>query len=155
MTSLGLKMSSRTYRDQFTNSYKVLYKQMDELYGSKAAYLPEILDSAQEAFDHLWVNGEKYVFSEHVVESGSVLYSHFTSLKDTIALFYQTHFEGKHQITDQTALLQDCNNMKGMLVRFDELWTEYEQKYVYELMVIESDARRFIIESINIEAVLG
>ena len=41
-----------------------------------------------------------------------------------------------------------------MLVRFDELWTDYEHKYVYELMVIESDARRFIIESINAEAVL-
>lgn len=42
-----------------------------------------------------------------------------------------------------------------MLSKFDELWTEYEQKYVYELMVIESDARRFIIDSINIEAVLS
>jgi hypothetical protein len=44
--------------------------------------------------------------------------------------------------------------LKDLLVRFDELWTTYEKKYVYELMVIESDARRFIIESINIEAVL-
>jgi len=71
MSSIGLALSSRTYRDEFTNSYKVLYKQMYEMLGSTAAYLPEILDSAQEAFDHLWVNGEKYVFSEHVVESGS------------------------------------------------------------------------------------
>ena len=39
--------------------------------------------------------------------------------------------------------------------RFDELWTEYEKKYVYELMIIEGDARRFIIESINLEAVMG
>jgi len=44
--------------------------------------------------------------------------------------------------------------LKDLLVRFDELWTTYEKKYVYELMVIESDARRFIIDSINIEAVL-
>lgn len=40
-------------------------------------------------------------------------------------------------------------------MRFDELWTTYESKYVYELMVIEGDARRFIIESINVEAILG
>ena len=39
--------------------------------------------------------------------------------------------------------------------RFDELWAEYEQKYVYELMVIESDARRFIIDSINAEVILS
>ena len=43
---------------------------MLENFGSTAAYLPEILDSAQEAFDHLWVNGEKYVFSENVIDSG-------------------------------------------------------------------------------------
>ena len=42
-----------------------------------------------------------------------------------------------------------------MLEEFDGLWVDYEQKYVYELMVIESDARRFIIESINCEAVLS
>ena len=48
----------------------------------------------------------------------------------------------------------DFEKLKDMLVRFDQLWTFYEQKYVYELMVIESDARRFIIESVNIEAVL-
>ena len=39
-----------------------------------------------------------------------------------------------------------------MLIRFDELWTEYESKYVYELMVIENDARRYIIDSIRIES---
>ena len=154
MTSLGLNFSSRTYRDQFTNSYKVLYKQMHEMYGSKTAYLPEILDSAQEAFDHLWVNGEKYVFSEHVVESGSQLYKHFTLLKQTIARFFQTHFEGQ-QYLQQSEIVQDSHILKEQLIRFDELWTEYEQKYVYELMVIESDARRFIIDSINIEAVMS
>ena len=35
------------------------------------------------------------------------------------------------------------------------MWAEYERKYVGELMVIESDARRYIIESINLETVIG
>ena len=46
MCSLGIALCSRVYRDDFTNSYKVLYSQMEEQFGSKAAYLPEILDSA-------------------------------------------------------------------------------------------------------------
>ena len=41
------------------------------------------------------------------------------------------------------------------MTQFDYLWAEYERKYVGELMVIESDARRYIIESINLEAVIG
>ena len=81
MCSLGIALCSRDYRNEFTNSYKVLYTQMEEQFGSKAAYLPEILDSAQESFDHLWVNGEKYVFSEHVVESGTELFTHFIKLR--------------------------------------------------------------------------
>ena len=44
--------------------------------------------------------------------------------------------------------------LKKLVAQFDELWTIYENKYVYELMVIENDARRFIIESINLEAAL-
>jgi len=34
---------------------------------SAGAYQVDILDSAQEAFPFMWVNGEKYVFSEHVI----------------------------------------------------------------------------------------
>ena len=32
--SLALELSSRTYRQQFTNSYKVLYQQMRDQFGS-------------------------------------------------------------------------------------------------------------------------
>ena len=92
-SSLGIALCSRAYRDEFTNSYKVLYSQMELQFGSKAAYLPEILDSAQESFDHLWVNGEKYVFSEHVVESGTELFTHFTKLRQFTSEFFKRHFE--------------------------------------------------------------
>ena len=34
---------------------------------------------------------------------------------------------------------------------FDMTWTTYEQYYVYELMVIETDSRRFIIDAIAID----
>ena len=75
--ALDLPKCDRAYRDQFSHSYQELYKQMREQFNSECAYLPEILDSAQEAFDHLWVNGEKYVFSPHVLESGNELFAHF------------------------------------------------------------------------------
>ena len=88
MSSLGLVLSSRQYRNEFSNSYKVLYKQMYDQFGSKAAYLPEILDSAQEAFDHLWVNGEKYIFSDHVIESGTLLFEQFTQLRTFTSAFF-------------------------------------------------------------------
>ena len=59
---------SRLYRDQFSKAYKVLYKE------GALCYLTEILDSAQEGFPYLWVNGEKYVFSGEVLDAGRKLF---------------------------------------------------------------------------------
>jgi hypothetical protein len=47
---------------------------------NKLCYLTEILDSAQEGLPALWVNGEKYIFSENVVEAGMSLYVTFKNL---------------------------------------------------------------------------
>lgn len=44
--------------------------------------------------------------------------------------------------------VQNEKDLKKSLQDFDIAWTTYEQYYVYELMVIETDARRFIINSI-------
>jgi hypothetical protein len=46
----------------------VLYKE------GQLCYLTEILDSAQEGFPYLWVNGEKYVFSGEVLQAGQTLF---------------------------------------------------------------------------------
>lgn len=78
----NLKKNDRSYRLKFTRAYKNLYEQSgghDEL-----CYLHEILDSAQENFPHLWVNGEKYVFSDDVLAAGELLYRRFLELRDLI-----------------------------------------------------------------------
>ena len=46
--------------------------------------MTEILDSAQENYPHLWVNGEKYVFSEDVIKAGDTLNRHFLALRDNV-----------------------------------------------------------------------
>lgn len=38
-----------------------------------------------------------------------------------------------------------------MLKEFDEMWAHYERSYVFELMVIEKDARRFVSQAIQHE----
>jgi hypothetical protein len=115
---------------------------MKEEFGSELGYLPEVLDSAQESFDHLWVNGEKYIFSEHVIESGNQLYAYFCLLRTFISDFFKSHFIDQRS---QDSFSDELEQLSGMLNRFDALWCEYEQKYVFELMVIENDARRFIV----------
>ena len=57
-------------------------------------------------------------------------------------------------VIERKEFSNELSELKKLVAQFDELWTIYENKYVYELMVIENDARRFIIESINLEAAL-
>ena len=73
-----LKRASRSYRSEFTAAYRVLY---DNPSASPLNYLVEILDSAQESFPYLWVNGKKYEFSELVLQQGNMLFQTFIELK--------------------------------------------------------------------------
>ena len=56
------------------------------------------------------------------------------------------------QVNNEDMMFEQTEQkVKETLQKFDVSWTTYEQYYVYELMVIESDARRFIIQAIKIE----
>jgi len=48
------------------------------------SYLTEILDSAQEGFPFLYVNGEKYMFSQDVLEAGQKLFHGFCEIQHVI-----------------------------------------------------------------------
>ena len=37
-------------------------------------------------------------------------------------------------------------SLKSIIETFDELWCQYEESYISELIVIEKDARRFIYD---------
>ncbi|CAG9335665.1 unnamed protein product [Blepharisma stoltei] len=132
---------SRSYRKGFSNAYRVLYKE------GSLCYLTEILDSAQEGFPYLYVNGEKYLFSNEVLEAGNKLYSSFSKIQNSFRDIY-------NRICDETSpgvVGEIIDSLKKVLQDFDADWVEFEHLYVHELMVIETDARRFITESIEIE----
>ena len=78
------------------------------------------------------------MFSEDVIKAGDQLFRALLSLRDHVS-----------DLIDKKAFDQD--QLKKQFGAFDLAWTQYEQYYVYELMVIESDARRFVIEAIQIE----
>jgi hypothetical protein len=65
-----------------------------------------------------------------------------------------------HEKSELTSVEEIEEEVKESLEYFDSKWTRFEhvspiefkfQLYVYELMMIESDARRFIIDAIKIE----
>lgn len=48
-------------------------------------------------------------------------------------------------------MIEIINEVREAIEEFDVNWVTYEELYVIELMLIESDARRFITEAIETE----
>ncbi len=86
-------------------------------------YLTEILDSAQEGIQCLWVNGEKYSFSKDVLEYGNKLYNNFCQILVLLRNAYQ-------KITDDSFfenIQQIKTDLRKGLEEFDKNWVTYEQ----------------------------
>lgn len=98
----------------------------------------------------LYVNGEKYDFSEEVILRGNSLYRSFVELFKC----FQRSFMKKHYTLSETDFELINLNVMSCLEEFDQLWTHYEDLYVHELMVIEMHSRRFITEAITAESQL-
>lgn len=87
-------------------------------------YLTEILDSAQEGFPFLWVNGEKYVFSQEVINYGKEFFEHFLIVKDLIiSLVKETQNE---EIQEFKVLQEKKTHLEEQLKELDIKWVGYE-----------------------------
>jgi len=139
--SFTVKTSSREYRGEFSQAYRVLF--VDD----SLSYLTEILDSAQEGFPFLYVNGEKYMFSQDVLEAGQKLFNGFWEIQHVIKNIYSLACEeNPHASVEEIK-----EDVRANLEAFDKFWVTFEQLYVFELMLIEADARRYITNAVEIE----
>ena len=94
------------------------------------------------------MNGEKYVFSKDVLDHGKSLFRQFCVLRRFLARFVRK-LQAYNESDDSSTLeIKSLSKKKEkfflMLREFDEQWALYERSYVFELMVIEKDARRFV-----------
>lgn len=72
------------------------------------------MDSAQENFPHLWVNGEKYVFSDDVIAAGDSLYRNLLSVRD-----FASKMDEFSEEIQQSELIE-------LLNKFEAAWVTYE-----------------------------
>ena len=84
------------------------------------------------------------------------MYQTFTDLKTSINQLHLSVVNAKATMsTDFCAispeeLLKMRTRVERQLEQFDQDWSIYEKGYVTELMAIEAEARRFVIDSIDI-----
>lgn len=81
-----------------------------------------------------------------MLDAGKKLFQQFKVIQNVIRNIYDRIMD-EVNITVQDVLQEMNRNLQ----EFDNTWVAYEQIYVLELMLIESDARRFITEAIDTE----
>ena len=129
---LKIKTSPRDYRKNFSKAYEFLYQ--DE----SLCYLTEILDSAQEGIPYLLVNGEKFTFSNDILDHGNELYVSFCSL---VKLFRECFMKLRDE-SFYGNIKQVKSELKKGLCEFDQQWVTYEEAYINELIYNEKEARQ-------------
>jgi len=137
---MNIKPVNREYRKQFAQPYRMLYKRYEDF-----CYLIEILDLAQERFPYIIINDEKYIFSPNVLRYGEQLINSFITLKDCILELYEMTCE------DSENTMKKIKELKSCLRAFDKSWTCFEKIYVLELILIDKDARRYVLQGIELD----
>lgn len=93
------------------------------------------------------MNGEKYIFSDSVLENGRLLLRSFQRLQNILRNSYTKLTQENLDFSLEAIKLEIVN----ILEENDHEWTGFEQVYVNELMIIEKKARRLISEAIILE----
>jgi hypothetical protein len=85
------------------------------------------------AFPYLWVNGEKYIFSSEVLESGKRLFNSFCKIQHVARNAYT---RACHDNSNNTVVQIKMDMIKA-LEEFDNNWVIFEQvpdyhQYIYQ-----------------------
>lgn len=75
------------------------------------------------AFPHLWVNGEKYIFSPEVLESGKKLFNSFCRLQQILKTSYSRSLQDNS--ANSSSILRF--DIVRALEEFDTSWVSFEQ----------------------------
>lgn len=87
------------------------------------------------------MNAEKYVFSPEVLDAGSKLLASFFKMQHIMRNSYGRICQ-ENNMNISAAIIKE--EIIASLEDFDFNWARFEQLYVLELMLIETDARRYI-----------
>mmetsp|Transcript_34162 Transcript_34162/g.79400 ORF Transcript_34162/g.79400 Transcript_34162/m.79400 type:complete len:526 (-) Transcript_34162:120-1697(-) len=132
---LRLVAAPRTYRAAFSASYRLLFP------GSARHYRVDVLEASVDARSEIWVNGDRFELSAEAVGRADALQSAWANFG---ALLDQWSANPEAETLAVGALA-------AALAALDMAWASFEQQYVAELMEIEEQARKLLVQAVREE----
>lgn len=137
--TLGVELSSRSYRDAFTVNYKALFP------SNHRHYRADVFKASIEQCPTMWVNGDKFEFGVGVLNLARKLQGEWAKM-EVVMEKCQTGVAGSgYNRTDFVSMLSSV----------DAAWAGFERGYILELMSIEDKARSWLVQAIRCEAELA
>lgn len=133
--AMRLEPANRSYRSSFTINYRALFP--DE----SRNYRVDILEASVEQNAVIWVNGDKFEFSQEAMQCAEDLQRAWSELCALLERWKAGDPGDKPQRTE----------MRTSLVTLDVAWAAFEKKYISELIAIEDQARKLIVQAVDCE----
>lgn len=133
--AMRLEPANRSYRSGFTINYRALFP--DE----SRNYRVDILEASVEQNAVIWVNGDKFEFSQEAMQCAEDLQRAWSELCALLERWKGGDPGEKPQRTE----------MRTSLVTLDVAWAAFEKKYISELIAIEDQARKLIVQAVDSE----
>eukprot|EP00930_Biecheleria_cincta_P013482 TRINITY_DN11991_c0_g2_i1.p1 TRINITY_DN11991_c0_g2~~TRINITY_DN11991_c0_g2_i1.p1 ORF type:complete len:509 (+),score=100.78 TRINITY_DN11991_c0_g2_i1:81-1607(+) len=127
--ALGLRPADRSYRENFSVNYQALFSDRAR------QYRVEILEASLQQTTVIWVNGDKFEFSQEAMMRAATLKQCWRNV--TITLERWNHSE--------------THILRRALKALDTAWAAFEHKYIDELMDIEARPRMLMVTAIENE----
>ncbi|CAE8605682.1 unnamed protein product [Polarella glacialis] len=138
--TMDLEVAPRTYRKAFSANYRALFPD------DTRHYRVDVLEASADQHSAIWVNGDKFELSPEAICQAEVLQQAWSDLSTLLENCCDGTGSVRQPPRDQLA---------SILVNLDFAWAGFENKYISELIGIEEQARRLIIDAVNAEARLG
>eukprot|EP00930_Biecheleria_cincta_P013487 TRINITY_DN11991_c0_g4_i1.p1 TRINITY_DN11991_c0_g4~~TRINITY_DN11991_c0_g4_i1.p1 ORF type:complete len:546 (+),score=99.11 TRINITY_DN11991_c0_g4_i1:78-1640(+) len=131
--ALRLQPADRSYRANFSVNYQALFSDYSR------QYRVDILEASLVQTAAIWVNGDKFEFSQEAMMRAEMLKQCWTNVTVTLEKW-------NHPGTRQRA-----KQLRGALRTLDTAWAAFEHKYINELMAIEARPRMLMMAAIENE----
>eukprot|EP00931_Biecheleriopsis_adriatica_P053948 TRINITY_DN31705_c0_g1_i1.p1 TRINITY_DN31705_c0_g1~~TRINITY_DN31705_c0_g1_i1.p1 ORF type:complete len:552 (+),score=102.67 TRINITY_DN31705_c0_g1_i1:71-1657(+) len=140
--AMRLDPADRSYRKDFTINYRALFP--DEYRN----YRVDILEASVEQNAVIWVNGDKFEFSAEAMRCAMALQRCWAGLGVLLGRWNRSLEQ------PLTSSKPSRTELRSTLVTLDTAWAAFEKKYIKELIHIEDQARKLIVNAVDCDRTL-
>mmetsp|Transcript_52799 Transcript_52799/g.114099 ORF Transcript_52799/g.114099 Transcript_52799/m.114099 type:complete len:521 (-) Transcript_52799:331-1893(-) len=139
--ALRIDAASREYRLSFTSNYRALFL------GETRNYRIDVFAASLGQHAAIWVNGDRFEFSDHAMDLAEDLQRHWKELDCLL----------DHWAVEDLGEPMQAERIEGLgraLAALDAAWAQFEHNYVLELMGIEEKSMQCLVQAVQHECAL-